>query len=291
MPPVKCKPNNTSAAKITNQKHNSPKGSIQILGEGKSKHGRRFIKLSVVGGKKPVLVSHHDLISNKNAVFKQLSDQGARLVTTKAQNDLLADIQNYEPSTPLFRVAEEIGLFDDCFILPDRTIPDLPNGVEVCLNDIPADTRSKYKTAGTLEGWQELARYANSDTHDNTRMKFAFALNFVGPVSAIWPRQFVGFQLTGPRSSGKSTIAVVSTSTWGWDPMLGKKYGFGTSWNKTVNKLEAICKGYNHTILFLDETGASERKAKKCVDILEAIMRLDAQEEKGRMTDDGPRSV
>ena len=178
----KCKTNNASAAKIQSQKSNPLTNHIEILGEGRrSKHGRRFIKLSVKGGDEPVLASHHDLISNKNAIFKQLSDQGARLVTSKAQHDLLTDIQNYEPSTPLFKVAEEIGLFEDCFILPDRTIPILPNGVEVFLSDILGDIIPKHKTAGTLEGWQELAKFAIG----NTRMMLALALNFVGPVSAI----------------------------------------------------------------------------------------------------------
>jgi hypothetical protein len=83
----------------------------------------------------------------------------------------------------------------------------------------------------------------------------------------------------------------VSTSTWGWDPKqhLGDKYGFGTSWNKTTNKLERICKGYNEAILFIDETNLSERKKEdKKVDVLEAIMRIDGQMEKDRLTDQGP---
>ena len=169
--------------------------------------------------------------------------------------------------------------------MPDCTIPPLRDGVEICLNDIPVETRSKYKCAGTPKGWQELAKYAIG----NTRMMFAFALNFVGPVSVIWPRQSVAFQFTGPRGSGKSAIAAVSTSTWGWnpDPTLGYKYGFGSNWNLTDNKLEIICKGYNHAMLFLDETGVSEKKQKQSVDILEAVMRLDSQTVKGRMTDDG----
>ncbi|MGO9237876.1 MAG: DUF927 domain-containing protein [Methylocella sp.] len=279
-----------SGEKILGKKIAYMASNIAILGEGKNKHGHRFTKLGFKGPAKPVLVSHNKLVSNANLVYTQLTAQGARLITLAAQRELRDNIQNYKPSTPLFKVAEEIGLFDDCFILPDGTIPPKPKGVEVYLSDIPRDIISKYECAGTLEGWQELAKYAVG----NTRMMFAFALNFVGPVSAIWPRQSVAFQLTAEASSGKSTIAAVSTSAWGWDPdpNLGNKYGFGTSWNITVNKLEAICKGYNHTILFLDETGVAERNAKnRSADILQAIMRLDSQKEKGRMTDEGPGGV
>ncbi len=257
-----------------------------VLNPGASSHGHRFTKLSVEESGKPVIVRIDNF--DRNTICQRINQDGADLITTQSQNELMKRIEDY-PRTPTFEVAEEVGLFEDCFILPDRTIPALPDKVEICLNDIPVETRSKYKTAGTRTEWRDLAKYAIG----NTRMMFAFALNFVGPVSAIWPRQFVAFQFTAKASSGKSTIAVVSTSTWGWDPnlSLGNKYGFGTSWNTTVNELEAICPGYNHTILFLDETGAAERKPDAPVDTLDAVMRLDGQMEKGRKNAVGPRKV
>lgn len=282
----KCDRNNTSDAALRSTKITYMTSNTAIIGEGKSKYGR-FTKLAIKGRKKPVLISHNKLVSNPKAVYAQLTGQGARLITTQVRNDLCKNIQDYKHNKPLFQVAEEIGLFEDCFILPDGAIPTLPNGVELYLHDISSDILSKYKTAGTLEGWQGLAKYAIG----NTRMMLAFALNFVGPVSAIWPREYVGFQLTGPRGSGKSTIAVVSTSTWGWDQKLGAKYGFGMSWNITFNKLEPTCLGYNHTILFLDETRVAQRRLNGSVDILQAIMRLDSQKVKGRMTDEGPARV
>jgi hypothetical protein len=64
-----------------------------------------------------------------------------------------------------------------------------------------------------------------------------------------------------------------------------------TSWNPTVNELESICVGYNHTILFLDETGTGERAKGAPVDTLDAVMRLDGGIEKGRMNADGPRKT
>ena len=259
---------------------------VEILGKGKSKHGHRFTKLSVEESGNTVVIRHDNF--ERNTICQRINQHGADLLTLKSQNELMKRIEDY-PRTPTFEVAEEIGLFEDCFILPDRTIPALPDKVEKCLNDIPVETRSKYKTAGTRTGWLELAKYAIG----NTRMMFAFALNFVGPVSALWPRQFVAFQFTAEASSGKSTIGVISTSTWGWDPnlSLGNKYGFGTSWNTTVNELEAICPGYNHTILFLDETGAAERKPDAPIDTLDAVIRLDGQMEKGRKNAVGPRKV
>lgn len=207
MTTTKCKRNNESAAKTPSQKPD-PTSHVEILGKGASKHGHRFIKLSVKGIEKPVIVRIDNF--DRNTICQRINQDGADLITLTSQNKLMKRIEDY-PRQTSFEVAEEIGLFEDCFILPDCTIPPLRDGVEICLNDIPVETRSKYKCAGTPKGWQELAKYAIG----NTRMMFAFALNFVGPVSVIWPRQSVAFQFTGPRGSGKSAIAAVSTSTWG----------------------------------------------------------------------------
>jgi uncharacterized protein (DUF927 family) len=225
----KLKSDQASTAKarsksIDNTMSTPPRGTVQILGEGKNKRGQRFIKLKVAGNNKPLIVSHRDLMSPKSDVYGELGDRGARLISSKSRTNLLNVIQDYKPDRPLFNVVEEIGLFEDCFILPNCTIPKLPEGVEKCLDHIDYDIRAKYKCAGTLKGWQELAGYALR----NSRMMLAFALNFVGPVFAIWPQQTVAFQFTGDGDCGKSAVAVVSTSVWGWDRNKdqGKKYGF-----------------------------------------------------------------
>ncbi len=132
-------------------------------------------------------------------VFERLNKQRAHLISPPAQSELIKRIQDYGPRTPSFTVAEEIGLFEDCLILPDGTVPALPNGVEAYLSDIPAEFISKYKCAGTREGWLELARYAIG----NTRMMFAFAMNFVGPVSAMWPRQSVTVHWGSPVATSR----------------------------------------------------------------------------------------
>ena len=282
----KCKTNNASAAKIQSKKPDSLTSHIEILGKGKNKHGHRFTKFSIEGSAEPAVIRHDNF--ERKAIFQRLNQHGADLVTPRSQNELMNRIEAY-PRKTSFEVADEIGLFEDCFILPDRVIPTIRDGIEICLNDIPAEIRVKYKCAGTLEGWQELAKYAIG----NTRLMFAFALNFVGPVSAIWRRQSVAVQFTGGAGRGKSTIAVVSTSVWGWDPneVQGDLYGFGTSWNATDNELESICTGYNHTILLLDETGVTDRKPGAPVDTLDAVMRLNGQIEKGRKNAVGPRKV
>jgi hypothetical protein len=282
------KPIDQKVTEAPPKKGNALTDHVKIIGFGENNQGFKFVKLSI-DGRGSVLARIDNMTSNKASAFEKLNQQWAHLYSQPAQNELINRIQalGQQPST--FKVADKIGLFDDCFILPDRAIPALTQGVEICLNDIPGAIIARYKTKGTPEGWQELARYGIG----NSRLMFAFALNFVGPLSEIWPRQFVAFQFTGDGGCGKSSIAAVCTSTWGWDPRLniGKKYGFGTSWNTTNNNLESLCGGYNETILFIDETGVSDRKPGAPVDNLDAIMRLDGQMEKGRLTDQGSGNV
>jgi hypothetical protein len=59
----------------------------------------------------------------------------------------------------------------------------------------------------------------------------------------------------------KGTIAGISTSELGdTNGIHGKNISRWTSWNKTKNKLDAICKGYTGIFLFFDVTGIFESK-------------------------------
>jgi hypothetical protein len=282
-----AKPTHKSESGNNDAQSSSLTSDVHILGLGRSSSGHRFIKLSLGGPRKPEILRIDNLSSNRKPFFEQLNQADFHLISPQAQNEFINRIQDARGKTS-FNVAEEAGLFDDCFILPDCTIPKKPHDLEVCLNDIPPDVLARYSTAGTLEGWQELAAFG----HGNSRMMFAFALSFVGPLSKIWPRQPMAFQLVGKLGgSGKSTIGVVSSASWGWDPDVNRaeQYGFGDSWNTTVNYLEKLSRGYNQTFLFLDETNVSDRPAQKSVDILEAVMKLDGGTGKGRLNSTDPR--
>jgi len=259
---------------------------IKILAFGEAPTGNQYVKLGRGLGLKPIIFRIDNLATNRAAAFQLLNRQGLHLISPAAQAELIKRIQEHDPRGKKFSVAEDVGMFyDTCFILPDEAIPSLPKDVEICVNDIRADVIARHQVSGTLDGWRELAAYGKG----NSRLMFAFALNFIGPTCALWERQSVAFQFTAKGGAGKSSIAVVSTSAWGWDPVNGKKYGFGTSWNTTDNKLELTCRAYNHTILFLDETGAHTGSERGAVDNLDAVMRIDGQLEKDRLTNVGSR--
>jgi len=155
-------------------------------------------------------------------------------------------------------------------------------------DDLPDDIRAKYRTAGSLEDWQELCRLAKR----NSRMILALALQFVGPLGGLMPIEFVGVQLVGVGGTAKTAIGVAASSVWGWDPVAttADRVGFGSTWNSTVNNLERVFAGYNQTALFLDETRASSNGAgKRANEILDAIMKIERSIGKGRLTEPGSR--
>jgi hypothetical protein len=101
------------AATITDEKTKLT-SHIEIVGTGRSKHRHHFVKLLLKGRKSPVLIRYDNLHSNRNATFEWLNQQGAHLIDTTAQNELIKRIQAYGPRPSSFKVAEEIGLFEDC---------------------------------------------------------------------------------------------------------------------------------------------------------------------------------
>jgi hypothetical protein len=71
---------------------------------------------------------------------------------------------------------------------------------------------------------------------------------------------------------GKSTIGIVGSSIYGFDPNRDHLQGFGDSWNSTRNGLEPLAVAYNNTLLFLDETKNAPPEGRgACANVLNAI--------------------
>ena len=263
---------------------------IKILGRGASDTGQRFVKLGIdrLGGPKVVLLRTDNLGSKQDA-FNHLNKRaGANILSSKTRTELLSRFESEAPMTESFRVVTKTGMDDGVFYLPDAIIPANAAAAEVYFDDLPDDIRLKYTTAGTLEGWQKAAKYARR----NSRMAFAYALQFVGPLSGIMSIESVSGQLFGEGGIGKTAIGVAACSTWGSDPdpAIADRVGFGGTWNSTGNNRERDFAGYNQTIVFLDETRASANTpGKRAQDVLDGIVKIERSLGKGRLTDSDPK--
>ncbi len=272
---------------MDSQKDHKFTSHIKIVARGISDTRQRFCKLRVKGdmGVKTIVVRENHLGDYRD----QLEAIGANLVSRKAFNELEDRIQDYGLTKPTLKVATRIEIRDEAMALPGGPYPET-DGFEVALTDVPLDIQRKYVTSGTIKAWKkDFGKLGRR----NSRVILAFALPFVGPLSAVASIEHVGIQLVGKGGgSGKSAIGVAASSVWGWDPYHSQadRNGFGQTWNSTVNNLERWSAGYNQTFLFLNETRLAGKNPKEVAhNVLETIMKIEGSTGKGRLVEAGTR--
>ena len=135
----------------------------------------------------------------------------------------------------------KVGWYKNRFVLPDRAIG-ADDGL-VVLQSMD-DIGDLYKTSGTLEGWQEIARLCSG----NDRFTFALCAAFAGPLLNLAGLEGGGFSFEGPSSCGKTTCLQIAASVWGGPAHVN-------SWRATTNGLEAFASLHNDGLFILDELG------------------------------------
>ena len=154
------------------------------------------------------------------------------------------------------------------YILPDTVYGDT-TGEEVVLQSIRH--ANVYNTAGTLEGWQEIAFLSAG----NSRLSFALCTAFAAPLLRLAGMEGGGFSFEGDSSSGKTTALQVAASVWGSAEHV-------RSWRTTDNGLESIAALHNDNLLILDEVGQVNGRV-----LAECAYMLANGQGKGRSNRDG----
>ena len=127
------------------------------------------------------------------------------------------------------------------YILPDAVYGNT-SGESVVLQS--AHHGDLYRTAGTLDGWKEIATLSIG----NSRLSFALCAAFAGPLLRLAGLEGGGFSFEGGSSSGKTTALQIAASVWGGPEHV-------RSWRATDNGLENIAVLHNDNVLILDEVG------------------------------------
>jgi putative DNA primase/helicase len=118
---------------------------------------------------------------------------------------------------------------------------------------------------------------------NNSRLMFAVALAFTGPILLFVGVRSGGFQIYGDAETGKSTAAMVAGSVWGCHRL--PDMGFLETWNTTANTVELTALAHNDGLLILDETkNAGDTDAERAKVVINVTMRLAEQREKRRLT-------
>ena len=141
------------------------------------------------------------------------------------------------------RCTDKVGWDDKmaCYVLPCQCYGSSEHG-EVILQS--SHFPDAYKSAGTIEGWRELAALCAG----NTRLTFAVCAALAGVLLRPASMEGGGFSFEGGSSSGKTTALQAAASVWGGANHV-------RSWRLTDNGLEGVAALHNDNVLILDELG------------------------------------
>src|SRR6185503_13283626 len=119
----------------------------------------------------------------------------------------------YETDPPQFiRFVKQIGWHAGTFVFPDFSIG--PPGGERVLFYAETQPKHKYRTAGTLDEWQQnIGCYCRG----NSRLLFSCSVAFASALLEIVKADNCGFHLRDTSSVGKTTSQRVGGSVWGGD--------------------------------------------------------------------------
>jgi putative DNA primase/helicase len=199
-------------------------------------YGRLLEILSPSGKRKKWSMPMSMLAGDGNEVRAVLLSEGVTL-DLRNRGGVTDYIIGQHPKLTM-RAASMTGWHDGAFVLPDSVV-----GADDIWFQASGRTAA-YASAGTFEGWQELAGLANG----NPLLLFAMSAAFAGPLLHPLNIDGGGAHLFGDSSCGKTTALMASISAWGGST-------FKRTWRATANGLEGAGGMHSDTLLALDEIG------------------------------------
>jgi len=176
-----------------------------------------------------------------------LLNMGLRISTTpRARNLLTQYIQTRAPEE-FASCTDRIGWHGTAFVLPRETIGDDAERIVFQSDNAVENT---FKSKGTPEQWRERV---GALCEGNSRLVFAVACAFAGPLLRPAGMESGGFHYRGDSSSGKTTALKLAASVNGGASYLQR-------WRATDNALEAIAAQHSDCLLILDELAQIDPK-------------------------------
>lgn len=177
-----------------------------------------------------------------------LLNMGLRIATTpRARNLLTQYIQTRQPGE-FASCTDRIGWHNGhAFVLPRETIGDDAERIVFQSDNAVENT---FKSKGTPEQWRERVGIL---CEGNSRLVFAVACAFAGPLLRPAGMESGGFHYRGDSSSGKTTALKLAASVYSGASYLQR-------WRATDNALEAIAAQHSDCLLILDELAQIDPK-------------------------------
>lgn len=176
-----------------------------------------------------------------------LLNMGLRIAPSpRARNLLTQYIQTRMPKE-FASCTDRIGWHGRAFVLPRETIGDDAERIVFQTDNAVENT---FRSKGTPEQWRQRIGAA---CVGNSRLAFAVACAFAGPLLRPAGMESGGFHFRGDSSSGKTTALKAAASVYGGSSYLQR-------WRTTDNALEAIAAQHSDCLLILDELAQIDPK-------------------------------
>lgn len=176
-----------------------------------------------------------------------LLSMGLRIATApRARTRLTQYIQTRSPEK-FASCTDRIGWHGRAFVLPKETIGDDAERI-VFQSDNPVE--NTFRVKGSADQWRE---HVGPLCVGNSRLVFAVACAFAGPLLRPAGMESGGFHYRGDSSSGKTTALKLAASGCGGTSYLQR-------WRSTDNALEATAAQHSDCLLILDELAQIDPK-------------------------------
>ena len=142
---------------------------------------------------------------------------------------------------------DRVGWHGTAFVLPRETIGDDAERIVFQSDNAVENT---FRTKGTSEQWRDRV---GALCVGNSRLAFAVACAFAGPLLRHAGMESGGFHYRGDSSSGKTTALKLAASVYGGANYLQR-------WRSTDNALEATAAQHSDCLLILDELAQIDPK-------------------------------
>lgn len=176
-----------------------------------------------------------------------LLNMGLRIATTpRARNLLTQYIQTRKPEE-FASCTDRIGWHGRAYVLPRETIGD---DAERIVYQSDSAMENTFRVKGAADQWRERVGVL---CVGNSRLVFAVACAFAGPLLRPAGMESGGFHYRGDSSSGKTTALKLAASVYGGESYLQR-------WRSTDNALEATAAQHSDCLLILDELAQIDPK-------------------------------
>ena len=228
---------------------------VQIVGSIKTQSGKDWktrLEFKDMYGEKQVIDLENVKFSNITDVVKILFQKGFRPNINNAsfKSYLLNQFTNVEEKGRFVEV-DKTGWIDEDFICPSFYESKTTNYIYDEKNN------SGYEQNGSFGEWQtNVSEFCKG----NSALIFGMSLAFSAPLLKFFPSiNTTIFNFVGKSSTGKTTVARLSSSVW------GNYKNYIKQWRMTSNAQEIVASFHNYTFLVLDELSQAKDEEIKSI--------------------------